>query len=160
MASEDRHSLAPWQRIPTLLFLAASLAYLLVGYRVALTDMGYAQASAAIGSRLQPWFWAAQFHMFNEPRPYVSLIQASLKTDHGQVSVDLPALYPTLREEGPSYARSRFYSNHERVGLMAQDICRRLGGQEVQIWLEQQSKLKTTPPVKTSLGSWPCEPAP
>ena len=47
------------------LFLALVSLYLLGGYRAALADLGYARAPTYGRS----WFWGAQFHMFNEPRP-------------------------------------------------------------------------------------------
>lgn len=136
--------------------LILCLLYLLAGYRVALSDLGYANRPAAIGSQAGRWFWAAQFHMFNEPRPTVNRVQATISTATGLQSVDLPVLYPTLREEGPSYARSRFLADPHRLELMGQDICRRVGGQSVHLWVERWPKQAGLPVSKEELGSWAC----
>ena len=153
---EDRRSTPPHLRIPALLLLAFTILYLLGGYRMALSEMSYASRPAALRPQVQPWFWAAQFHMFNEPRPNVTVVQATVLTDQGEVSVDLPSLYPTLREEGPSYARSRFMKDSERVALMGQDICRKTGGRKVRIWLENHSKLSGVQTETVELGRWNC----
>jgi hypothetical protein len=150
---EDRRTTPPRLRPLALLLLAGTLLYLLAGYRYALAELGYANAPAAFGP--SNVFWAAQFHMFNEPRPTMNLVQATVTTNTGVQPVDLPALYPTLREEGPSYARSRFLKDSGRLALMGQDLCRRVGGRSVHLWLEQHPKLGGS--VQTvELGTWNC----
>jgi hypothetical protein len=158
--SWENRTTPPRARVPALIFLALVLVYLLAGYRVALADLGYANRPAAFGQRAAPWFWAAQFHMFNEPRPTVSIVQATVQTQQGVVPVDLPKLYPTLREEGPSYARNRFYQDAARVALLGQDICRRVGGSSVRIWLERQAKQTGVTLEQQELGNWPCTATP
>ena len=153
---EDRQTTPPRWRLPALILLAATLLYLMGGYRMALTELGYANRPGAFSERVIPWFWAAQFHMFNEPRPTVSVVHATVTQEGGAVTVDLPALYPTLREEGPSYARSRFLRDPQRLALMGQDLCRKVGGRSVHLWLEKRAKIASVQPETVELGNWPC----
>lgn len=155
-APPDSRSTPPRWRIPALLLLAGTVLYLMAGYRMALAELGYAQAPASLGA--SGWFWAGQFHMFNEPRPTVAVVQATVTTPQGVTPVNLQSLYPTLREEGPSYARSRFLRDAPRLALMGQDICRRMGGSSVHLWLEKRAKLGDARPETVELGTWSCSP--
>lgn len=143
-----------WAQGAAVAFLAATALYLLGGYRMSLAELGYAPAPA-VGA-VQPWFWAAQFHMFNEPRPTVAKVGAEMEAGGRSAPVDLEALYPTLREEGPGYARRRFTSDPQRVARLAADLCRHGGGESVHLWVDRVPKLAGAPPVREELGRFAC----
>lgn len=153
MAEGDRRTLPPAARPWAIGFLVATALYLLVGLRVALGDLGY--APPLLPPRPDEWFWAAQFHMFNEPRPVANVVTGTIDTPTGPVALDLPALYPTLREEGPSYARSRFLSDPRRLAALAADVCSRQAGTRVRLTLTKVPKLGGDPQT-VALGEWPC----
>jgi hypothetical protein len=139
-------------------FLVATALYLLGGYRMSLAELGYEPAPALVSVR--PWFWAAQFHMFNEPRPTVARLGAEMERGAGWEAVDLEVYYPTLRQEGPGYARRRFTSDPGRVALLAADLCRQAGGEAVHLWVERVPKVGGAPSVREELGRYSCAAGP
>lgn len=150
--------------IPGTGFLISVTLYLLLGYRASLAELGYADRPAALAWVPSVLWWPAQFHMFQEPRPQNTLVRAAAVFPHETTEVDLPALYPALREEGPSYARARFYSDVPRIARLAGDLCRRVPGEprSVRIWIERWPKVPGEPgtrpaaPASAELGAWAC----
>ncbi len=146
-------------RLPALALLALVAGYLAFGFRMAQSELGYAPRPSVLPPAAQAWSWAGQFHMFNEPRPWITQVDMFARSGDREEPVDLEALYPTLRQEGPSYARGRFLRDTSRQARLAEDVCRRLGLKSpatLRATVTRTPKEGDAPAQKEPLGTWGC----
>lgn len=144
---------------PALALMALVLGYLGFGFRMAQSELRYAPRPGFVSPAAQAWSWAGQFHMFNEPRPWITRVAVVAVTGAKEVPVDLEELYPTLRQEGPSYARGRFLRDPPRQARLAADICGRLGlhaSTTLRATVTRTSKEGDAPAQQEPLGTWGC----
>lgn len=146
-------------RLPTLALLTLVVGYLMFGFRMAQSELRYAPRPRFLPPSAQAWSWAGQFHMFNEPRPWVTRLEVVALDGAKEVPVDLEAMYPTLRQEGPSYARGRFLRDPSRQARLAADICGRLGLRApttLRATVTRVPKEGDAPAQQEPLGTWGC----
>jgi hypothetical protein len=146
-------------RLPALALMGLVAGYLSFGFRMAQSELGYAPRPAGLPPAAQAWSWAGQFHMFNEPRPWITRVEIVAVAGAREVQLDLEGLYPTLRQEGPSYARGRFLRDPKRQARLAADICGRLGLRApttLRARVTRTPKEGDAPAEQEPLGSWRC----
>lgn len=138
-----------------------AVAYLLLGAAASRVELGHAAPFLPPG--LQAWTWLGQFHMFNEPRPFVATLEAWAEDGDSPRALDVAALYPALRTEGPGYLRARFVGDPARVARLAADLCVRTRPRPdaVRLRLVRRAKDAGAPvPGDVELGRHPCAVAP
>lgn len=123
----DARTTPPRLRVPALVSLVALGVWFGVCYRFALANLGVAEPPAALAA----WgdvFWLGRWRMFTDARPEHSDLLAEARVGGAWAPVDLGALYPSRRDEGPGYLREDFLEHPRRVAALAEATCARVPG--------------------------------
>jgi hypothetical protein len=143
------------------LSLVALALYFLVAYRVALASLGVAEKPAG-APRLASLTWLGRWRMFTELRDQHVILTAEALAGAGWTPIDLAAMFPSHRDEGPGYDRDDFYDDPRRREQLARALCARVAAPAVRLSVrrfpktlgqrEQPEQGATT----AALGTWPC----
>ena len=109
-----------------------------MAYRVALANLGVAERPTA-APRVASLTWLGRFRMFTELRDQHVVFEAEARGAGGWSPIDLAAIFPSHRDEGPGYQRDDLYRDPRRLDALGRALCDRLD----------------TPAVRFSVRRWP-----
>jgi hypothetical protein len=112
------------------LALAALAAYFVVAYRVALSDLGVAEPPAAARAA-KSLTWLGRWRMVTELRDHHVILEAEAQRAGQWAPVDLSAVFPSQRDEGPGHQRDDLYRSPRRLDRLGAALCHRSGADAV-----------------------------
>jgi hypothetical protein len=160
-ALTDRRTTPRWLQLPALLFLVLLVAYFGTANRWALDTKG--APKWIIQNPAYTWFGG--WKMFTDYDPDAARVDAEVMTGGVWQPIDLEALFPTIWESGPRYARTWFRKSPSAMRVLAQSTCGRAASLHpervrftVTIWRKRLGELaKPTKDAKTSeILDWDC----
>jgi hypothetical protein len=107
-----------------LLFLLGLSAYFVTANRWALDSKG----APAFIARNPAYTWFGGWKMFTELDHDAVRMDAEVEVDGRWTPIDLEALFPTMWESGPRYARTWFRKSPTAMRVLAHATCGRAGG--------------------------------
>lgn len=121
------------------LTLAALAAYFVIAYRVALSDLGVAEPPATMRAA-KTLTWLGRWRMFTELRDHHVILEAEALQAGRWAPVDLSAIFPSQRDEGPGHQRDDLYRSPRRLDQLGAALCLRSGAEAVRFAVHRYPK--------------------
>jgi hypothetical protein len=115
----DRRTTPRWLQPLALLFLLAVALYFVTANRWALENGGAPRWIA----RNPAYTWFGGWKMFTELDKSAARLDAEIEVAGSWQPIDLEAIFPTMWESGPRYARSWFRNSPAAMRVLAHSTC-------------------------------------